>query len=198
MTIPIGAAIRTVPDSFVLAIGRKLKPLALPIRVMVRYFRKRKSKGLTGIEAKVDHAINDADEEEPDEERRIRRFSWQWLRRSRKAKPVFSYPIVPSRRRGNTVAGLVAASLATAASNMAMQRPRSDTDGGQSPGSGAKDDGAFDVVQAITAAKEQPGNRRSGVEVHPETVKDDPVLFSAGSKSVPPSQDRNLRQFMGL
>ena len=196
ITIPIGAAIRTVPDSFVLSIGHKLKPLSLPVRFIVRYFRKRKNKGLTGVEAKVAHAIIPEDEEEPDEERRIRRFRWKWLRPARKSRPAFSFPIAPPRRRGTALAGLVAASLASAGFNMEKQKQRSAT--GQSPDVGAGEAGEFDVVRAIDEAKEQPGNRRSGFEVHPDTSKDDPVLFMVVSKGVPPSQDLELRRQMGL
>lgn len=207
LTIPIGAAIRTVPDSFVLAIAHKLRPLSLPVRSVVRFFRQRRNKGLTGIEATVDSAINEHDPAEPDEERRIRRFNWRWLRgcgrRARKTKSVFAFPIAPSRRlrRGNTVMSLVAVGLATAGVGVNNQQqrmqwpptPTPDVGGGGATG----EKGAFDVERAIEVAREQPGNRRGGLEVHPDTKKDDPIVGPL-SKRVPPSQDPDLRSRMGI
>ena len=195
LTLPIGAAIRTIPDRYILSLGRKLKPLSIPIKRVVSWARERRGKrdvekpGPSPVRTRTDLS------DEPDEERRIRRFNWQWLRSKRARKPKFLYPIAPRYRGMSTCAGLVAAGLTTAGVAMDSRPFRDGTNDGCSPDSGA-DPGSLNLQQTIDLARTQPGSLQGGLEVHPQTKKEDLVLFTQTPSSGPPSQNPEVLRYL--
>ncbi|KAK3306245.1 calcium-translocating P-type ATPase [Chaetomium strumarium] len=83
LTLPLGAAIRQVPDSLVAALGRRLRPLAWPVRRAVRFFRGRREKSRRKNKSDLEQRIGDRapyyfEDLEDDEERRVRRIQWTW------------------------------------------------------------------------------------------------------------------------
>lgn len=58
--------------------------------------------------------------------------------------------------------------------------------------SGAKKQAELDIVALINQARNSPGSVDVNIEVHPETLKEDPLLRTPGPKDKPPSQDSHV------
>ncbi|KAH7310594.1 hypothetical protein B0I35DRAFT_357918 [Stachybotrys elegans] len=153
LTLPIGMLIRLLPDEYVVIAGRKLKPLAWPVAKATAWFRSRKA-------AKLLPRQDTTDSEEPDEERKIRRFQFTWLKRR-----------TPKARRV----------------------PREEAVASEPARVGE----ALDLVQMVEDFRSRPGGQQAGFEIHPQTSKDDPILFQGESK-VPPSQNPEMLRYLGL
>lgn len=74
-----------------------------------------------------------------------------------------------------------------------------DAEGGVEGESDNNAAGTFDLEAAIDAARYGTSDPAAGFEVHPDTLKEDPVLdLGVRPESVPPSQDPCLGRYMGL
>jgi hypothetical protein len=152
LTLPIGMLLRLLPDEYVNITGRRIRPLAWPIRKATAWFRSRKAAKLL--------PRHDTDSEEPDEERKIRRFQFTWLkRRTPKARRVEKEPVNPS-----------------------APTPVGD---------------ALDLMHMVEEFRSRPDGQADGFEIHPQTSKDDPILFQGESK-VPPSQNPDVLRYIRL
>ncbi|KAI9162791.1 Calcium-transporting ATPase [Paramyrothecium foliicola] len=179
LTLPIGMLIRLFPDEYALAIARKLKPLAWPIIQVTRWFRQRKAAKAISKQQKEDEY------DEPDEERRIRRM--QWIK-SRKNK------------RANTTSGLKELDgdnpMSSKTTRMSDSNTQSQTSKVFANKGSTGDQEPIDLMQRLEAVRYHPIEAPEGFEVHPQTSKDDPILFHQQNGKVPPSQDPGVLKYL--
>ena len=196
LTLPLGAAIRSIPDSFFVSIARRLAPLTSPVGNQIRRLRDKVGKKTDIVrdtkEEKSEeyHFFGDL---EDDEERKIRRFQWPSWWRSRSG----------SKTKDDVATVIASAGLDIGGQNMAvrfqrqMSQRRAGT-GGLQAGEDQGGSGEVDLYRWIETAKNMPGECPYGLEVHPATGKSDPVLMSSvvGGR-IPPSQNREVRRYLG-
>jgi Ca2+-transporting ATPase len=174
LTLPIGMLIRLFPDEYVAAFGRKLKPLLWPIMKVTEWFRRRKA-------AKIASKHDDTDTDEPDEERRIRRF--RWMKPHKRQDP----------DRPKKLNGSSSPALKTDLSTTTPSSLREATENAPD-----NDDEPIDLIGTLEALKSNPLNCPYGLEIHPQTSKDDPILFQEEHCKVPPSQNPEVLRYLKL
>jgi P-type Ca2+ transporter type 2C len=194
LTLPLGAAIRSIPDSFFLAVTRRLKPVTGPFSNQLGRLRGKVSKNGNVVE---DHRKERAEEYffgdlEDDEERKIRRFRWRWWTRSN------------MKTKDGVATAIASAGLDIGGQNMAVrfQRQLSQKRTGTGISGAAEaektDNGGIDLERWIEMAKNSPSECPYGLEVHLATAKGDPVIMRevVGGR-IPPSQNKEVRRFLG-
>jgi hypothetical protein len=192
--------LRLCPDEYVAVLGRWVRPLAWPILKMTALLRARKAakkaakEKTDDAEADTESASLDDDDEEPDEERRIRRIQWVKLQKkhahgTRPSSAAGSRPASrPTSRRNsrsyqlgsprNSLDAITpVAALETAVMSLAASEP-------------------FDVVQVLEAMRLNPQSAPHGLEIHPQTAKDDPIVYTEGPSAVPPSQNEKVIKYL--
>lgn len=196
LTIPIGALIRTLPDRVVLAASRKLRPLAWPMTRVVRWSRQRKL--VKKLEKEMVEAEADLSDE-PDEERRVHRMRWHWVKDGKKANPD---QVLPTSNKTdaaspiNTVA--VQMGLATAGIRPLTQQPNQVVETAVVEGSSST------LTRMDVNQDHEESTRRmiesllSKLEIHPESLKEDLIVSQNSSSNNPPSQDPEILRFMGF
>ncbi|TPX12724.1 uncharacterized protein E0L32_000901 [Thyridium curvatum] len=210
LTLPLGALIRMIPDSFVLTAGRVLSPLGFPVMLVVNWFRKRKAKR-SGAETAAALERAEAEEQyydEADEERRLRRMQWQWVKAGlKKDRRFFSrfwrFGRTTKLGNGNIAAGLATAGLEMAGANVVV---RFENDRDKATSRGQLDDGEespqeeeLDLVRAIDTSKSSPHDTPYGLEVNTNTSKEDPVIMPEVIQSkLPPSQNPLVWRHLGI
>ncbi|KAK1829557.1 hypothetical protein QBC39DRAFT_413215, partial [Podospora conica] len=190
VTLPLGAAIRCIPDAALVAAMRPvLRPLAAAISAIRRILPGKKKKAAADDESAGDEAQFFEDLQH-DEERKIRRFDWRWWRRGSAAK-----------RNGGAVEAMASAGLMNlGGNNMALRRVGTARSGGGGEG---REGAGIDLVTRVDAARAAaPGEVPYGLEVHPETDKSDPVISSkevlSGGQQAPPSQNAEVKRWLGV
>ncbi|KAK0620780.1 calcium-translocating P-type ATPase [Immersiella caudata] len=194
LTLPLGAAIRSIPDSFFLSVTRRLKPVVRPVAGLIRRLRGKASRKASVVE---DHRRERTEEYffgdlEDDEERKIRRFRWRWWTRSSK------------KTKDGVATAIASAGLDLGGQNVAMRFQRQLSQrriGTGLSGTGEQEkvnNGEMDLARWIELAKNSPGECPYGLEVHPATGKGDPVIMRdvVGGR-IPPSQNKEVRRFLG-
>jgi Ca2+-transporting ATPase len=168
LTLPIGAMIRLFPDKYVVSLGHSLKPVLWPVRRVTAILRRRRAAKATAKREKEES------EEEPDEERRIRRMQWTLPHKKRTAggRPIGSGVNTPAERRSLTMG-----------------------DGETAPNFMETSDPGTGLIEAI---RHNRLDLPRGVEVHPRTSKDDPVLFEEQNSKIPPSQHHAVLKYLEL
>ena len=195
LTLPLGAAIRCIPDPFLLAIARRFRPLT---RLVTKYIRFRRGEKVNkgGVQdAEGETAGGFFEDLTNDEERKIRRFQWRsWSRTSLGSKRARSSD-------GVTVA-MASAGLEVAGRNMVVRFQRQTSrEAMNATGVGAAggEQPSIDIHRWIETAKNTPAECPYGLEVHPATGKSDPVLMTAVIEGrIPPSQDKEVKRYLGI
>lgn len=192
ITLPLGAAIRCVPDAALVAVTRPvLRPFAAVIGGVRQVLPWSQKKSAADVESSDDEE-GFFEDLQHDEERKIRRFGWRWWRRR-----------TTTKENG----GGVAHAMAAAGKSMAL-RPVGTGLSGVGVGEaamgngGGKDEAGIDLEQRIEAARAAaPGEGPYGLEVHPGTDKSDPVISRevlGGGQMAPPSQNLEVRRWLGV
>jgi Ca2+-transporting ATPase len=187
LTLPIGAGIRLVPDSFFLDIARRLEPLSRPATAVIRRFKpKITGKADAGEAERLENqSSGNYIDDGLDEERELRRFSWRWRRKNK-----------------GVGAAMASAGLSLSGPNEDLSlrlRGRTGTNLTGDTTVTKPDNGEVDLRRWIELAKNAPGEVPYGLEVHPETNKADPVIMKRwdGGGKIPPSQMEEIRKFLG-
>ncbi|KAK5651624.1 hypothetical protein OQA88_11799 [Cercophora sp. LCS_1] len=181
MTLPLGAAIRMVPDSFLVNITKKLRPISGAIPKL----RRRKKTQVR--EEKEPREKNDIFFEDlgNDEERRVRRFQWRWWKKSKAEKD-------------GVAAAIAEAGMKLGGRNVEVIFEKGIEKRGTGLSGANEDDGEAQLFRLIETAKNAPGEVPYGLEVHPATGKGDPVLMKGVADRGPPSQNPEVRQYLGM
>lgn len=166
LTLPIGAGIRMIPDSFLVSAAKRFSPVSAFLSRVQCFGRKKKDKKeLEERRGSDDVFFEDLGN---DEERLVRRFQWRWWRRESN---------VGEKKHG------VAIAMAGAGLNLGGQNVVAVIENGAlKSGTGLSDStqgragDEAELFRWIETARDAPEEAPYGLEVHPATGKEDPVI----------------------
>ncbi len=151
--IPIGLAVRCVPDAWVVAVSRALGPLAWPLLIFFRWTKRRRAEERRRIEVRRQKRGVEGGGQGPSHDGARQHPRWVSKALGRKEEAQRSPDMALT-----AVDGVVARKRAVTRNALGDQTP-------------------LDLWAGVETSKYGRDGALPGLHVHPETAKDDPVLL---------------------